>query len=115
MRTPRSPWQRQWSRRLTGILLATGSLLPAQREVPMPLQRLTGPIILDGLSDEPAWEAVAPFPMTMFQPTYQGTPTERTEIRVAYDDDYLYVAGRMFDSDPTGIVATSFKRDQFGL
>ncbi len=114
MRTPRSTWQRRWSQCLTGIWLATASLLPAQKETPIPLQRLSGPIVLDGLSDEPAWAAVAPFPMTMFQPTYQGTPTERSEIRVAYDDDYLYLAGRLYDSDPTGIRATSFKRDLLG-
>ena len=56
MLTPRSPWLRRWRPYLVGLWLATGALLPAQKEVPIPLHRLTGPIVLDGLSDEPAWE-----------------------------------------------------------
>lgn len=48
------------------------------------LQRLDGVIKLDGHSDEPAWQAIAPLPLTMRQPTFYGTPTERTEIRLAY-------------------------------
>ncbi len=102
------------------IQFAYFSILTAQtpandRATPLALPRLTGPITLDGFSDEPAWEAVAPLPMVMFMPTYQGTPTERTEVRMAYDDDYLYLAGRLYDSDPDGIMAASFKRDEFGM
>ena len=37
---------------------------PIQAQDPMPLTRLTGPIVLDGLSNEAAWQAVTPFPLT---------------------------------------------------
>lgn len=47
----------------------------------------------------------------MFTPTYRGSPTESTEIRIAYDDDFLYASGRFYDSDPGGIRATSLVRD----
>ena len=80
---------------------------------PMPLTRLSGPIVLDGIIDEPAWQQVPPLPMTVYTPTYQGTPTERTEILVAYDDEYLYVAGRLYDSDPAGVRANTLYRDQY--
>ncbi len=76
------------------------------------LQRINSEIILDGLSDEPAWNNIEPLPLTMYQPTFKGTPTERTEIRVAYDDYYLYASGRFYDSDPTGIHANSLYRDR---
>ncbi|GAH62049.1 unnamed protein product, partial [marine sediment metagenome] len=81
------------------------------RATPLALPRLSGPITLDGFSDEPAWQAIEPLPMTMIFPTFKGTMTERTEIRVAYDDDYLYVAGRMYDSDPAAIQAVDLVRD----
>lgn len=77
------------------------------------LPRLTAPVVLDGRVDEAAWDAVEPLPMTMYVPVFRGEMTERTEIRVAYDDDYLYVAGRMFDSDPDGIRANSLYRDRY--
>ncbi len=82
------------------------------RAIPLVLSRLSGPITLDGYSDEPAWQALEPLPLTMMLPIFEGTMTERTEIRVAYDDDYLYVAGRMYDSDPAGIRAVDIVRDR---
>lgn len=48
----------------------------------------------------------------MYEPTFQGTPTERTEIRIAYDHDFLYAAGRFYDSDSAGIRANSLYRDR---
>lgn len=81
------------------------------RTTPLILTRLSGPITLDGPSDEPAWLAIEPLPLTMHQPIFEGAMTERTEIRVAYDDDYLYVAGRLYDSNPSGIQAVDLERD----
>ena len=73
--------------------------------------RIDSPIILDGLSDEPAWEKIEPFPVVMQMPIFNSEPSERTEIRLAYDDDYLYVAASLYDSQPELIHATSMKRD----
>ena len=81
------------------------------RATPLALPRLDGPITLDGYSDEPAWQAIEPLPLVMHVPIFKGTMTERTEIRVAYDDDYLYIAGRMYDSDPAAIQAVDLVRD----
>lgn len=76
------------------------------------LKRLQGPVELDGMSDEPAWVAVEPLPLTMYQPTHRGAPTEMTEIRIAYDDNYVYAAGRFFDSEPSQIRTSSLYRDR---
>ena len=38
-------------------------------------------------------------------------PSQRTEARVAYDDEAIYVAVRAFDSDPAGIKAFLTRRD----
>ena len=85
----------------------------ARRLVPTAIARLDGPIELDGVVDEAAWQAVEPLPMVMFAPTFMAPVTERTEVRIAHDDDYLYVSGRMFDSDPAGIRTNTFYRDAF--
>lgn len=76
------------------------------------LNRITGPISLDGRSDEAAWETVAPLPLIMYQPTHGGSLTERTEIRIAYDDHYLYASGRFYDTDPGGVRVNSLYRDR---
>ena len=79
----------------------------------MPLTRLSGPVELDGQLSEPVWDDVTPLPITVYGPTFQMPPTEKTEILVAYDDSYLYMAGRLYDSDPTGIRSNTLYRDQF--
>ncbi|MCP4726409.1 MAG: carbohydrate binding family 9 domain-containing protein [bacterium] len=79
---------------------------------PIELHRLTGTIVLDGNINEPAWENIPPLPMTMYQPTYRGTPTEQTEIRFAYDENYLYASGKFYDSNPSEIRVNSLYRDR---
>lgn len=86
----------------------------AQEKVPYVIPRLEGNFQLDGIPDEPGWRAIPSLPTSMHLPTNGAQPTERTEFRVAYDDTYLYVAGWMYDSDPSGIQETTFKRDDFG-
>ena len=78
---------------------------------PIKIRRIKSPVVLDGLSNEPAWEGIESFPMLMRSPGFANEPSERTEILIGYDDDYLYVAGRLYDSEPSKIQATSFKRD----
>ncbi len=81
---------------------ATGSVLV--------VPRLTGPITLDGHVDEPAWDVVAPLSLVTHWPTFGAAPSERTEIRVAYDDGYIYVSCRCY-APPEAIFAASFQRD----
>ncbi len=50
----------------------------------------------------------------MFEPFFQGESTVRTEIRVGYDDDFIYVSGRMFDDGPSTRLVTSLQRDGLG-
>ncbi len=83
------------------------------RTIPMTIPRISGPIRLDGIVDEAAWEAVEPVPMIVFAPTYHGPFTEPSEVRIVHDDRFLYVSGRLFDSDPEGIRANTLYRDRY--
>ena len=87
--------------------------LPASPATPITIPRLTGPITLDGVVDEAAWDAIAPFPMTLYTPTFGGPLTEATEVRIAHDDRYLYVSGRMYDSEPDQVRTGTFYRDSY--
>ena len=108
---------------VAGVCVAMSAALPlpaaaqdgGRGKPSVPLHRLVGSghIQLDGFVDEPAWEDIDPVPLVMYSPTYGGALTEETEIRIAYDDGYLYVSGRLFDSDLGGIRANSFIRDGF--
>jgi hypothetical protein len=82
---------------------------------PLTIPRLTSPVTLDGRIDESAWAEVQPLPMVVHSPTFGAEPSERTEVRVAHDGVYLYVAGRLYDADPSGIQAFSLQRDVMNL
>ena len=90
------------------------SPLSAQSEDPIPITRISEPIVLDGLSDEAAWQGIEPFPVVTYEPVFGAQPSERTEFLAAYDDDYFYFAMRGYDSDPDGIRGNVLFRDRFG-
>ncbi len=89
-----------------------GSALPAQAIV---LHRVTGPIRLDGVLDEPEWRTLDSLPLTMFRPTAGGIPTEDAEVRIGYDDHNLYVAAHLGMHDVRAIRSQSVIRDGLGV
>ncbi len=78
---------------------------------PIPIPKLGSPIVFDGLSTEEAWRDVGPLPMIMMMPNFGFPPSEKTEVLVAFDDHFLWIAGRMFDREPSKVQAPSKKRD----
>lgn len=75
------------------------------------VNRTHDPVVLDGIIDEVTWKKIQPLPMTMHTPVYQGELSEKTEIRMAYDDEYIYFSGIFLDSNPDGIQGNSLIRD----
>ncbi len=67
---------------------------------------------IDGRMDDPVWALARPLgPFTQRFPNDGDSATQRTEVRLAYDDDAVYVFARMFDTDPGGIAAQLGRRD----
>jgi hypothetical protein len=96
------------------VLFAPCALYAQQPKLPsMEVPRLSGPITLDGQPTEAAWRAIAPLPLTMYAPVFQGTPTQRTEMRIAHDDENFYAAGWFFDTEPSKIQINSLYRDRW--
>lgn len=77
------------------------------------LQRLSGPIALDGFSDEAAWQTVEPLRLVMYEPEFRGRTDRTIQVLLAYDDEAIYVAGRFYHDDPSDIRAFSLTRDQW--
>ncbi len=78
---------------------------------PLEISRMQEPVILDGIPDESSWENIKPVSLVSHWPTF-GNPVEDglTEIRIGYDEDYLYVSCRCY-GDPENISAPTYKRD----
>ena len=67
---------------------------------------------MDGIVDEAFWLTIpGSGNFLMQEPKEGGEPTERTEVRVAFDSQNLYIAVVCYDSDPSDIKAFQKKRD----
>ncbi len=75
--------------------------------------RLTEPVKIDGILDEKIWQTKGYTDFVQRDPQEGEAPTEKTVFWVAYDDKFLYVAGRMFDSEPDKITNRLGRRDDF--
>jgi hypothetical protein len=80
----------------------------------MTITRLEGTINFDGIPDEVAWERIAPFQMVTHSPVYGLEPTERTDIRVTYDHEYIYFGASFYTKDASLIQSSTRKRDEMG-
>ncbi len=74
--------------------------------------RTTTPPVINGDLDDMAWttgEWGGDF--TQFEPYEGAAPKQKTEFKILYDDDNIYVALKMWDTAPDSIVARMTRRD----
>jgi hypothetical protein len=76
-------------------------------------QRLSERIVLDGRLIEQAWQAPAISGFTQNDPEDGQPASEKTEVWLAYDDEAIYVAACMHDSEPARIISLLGRRDDF--
>ena len=68
-------------------------------------------INLDGRIDDAVWATATPITdFTQQEPVEGAEPSERTEIRVVFDEDNLYIGAIIYD-DPEGVMAFQRQRD----
>jgi hypothetical protein len=77
--------------------------------------RATSSISIDGNLDDQAWQA-APVIGGFKQrdPAEGAEPSQKTEVRLLYDDQALYIGARMYDTSPDSIVKVLARRDGAG-
>jgi hypothetical protein len=69
--------------------------------------------IMDGILDDPQWqEANLVTDFHQIRPGVGTTPSEPTELYVVYTEDALYIAARMYDSNPELISAPTIRHGQ---
>lgn len=75
--------------------------------------RVTTPPVIDGRLDDEAWSRAPVLGGFVQQSPLDGAPaTERTEVWVAYDSDYIYFAAHAHYQDPSIMRASRVDRDQ---
>ncbi|MFK7848695.1 MAG: DUF5916 domain-containing protein [Rhodothermales bacterium] len=75
---------------------------------------LEGAIALDGILDETSWQqAVAISDFRQHEPVDGLPATQKTEVRVLYGSNSLYVGAILHDEDPSAIESTLGRRDDY--
>jgi len=70
------------------------------------------PPVIDGILDEAIWQSAQKLTgLKTFKPDFGKTPSQRTEVLLAYDRDNIYVGFRCFENDPAKIKTSVTKRD----
>ena len=75
--------------------------------------RLAAPPAIDGdVLGDPAWRGVAPASGFRQTTPDEGSPaTERTEVRIGFDDHTLYIGVVCHDREPAEIIVSDSRRD----
>ena len=96
-----------------GASQSAGSVIDfvaVQRSKVYSATRASGRIVIDGIVDEPTWERAAVGTDFYQTDPQSGVPaTERTEFRVLYDEDQIYLSVVAHQSDPT--IISELKRE----
>lgn len=71
-------------------------------------------ITLDGIPDEPAWNTVDwSGDFIQYQPHEAAAPHQQTRFKILYDEKFLIIGVRCFDTAPDSIIQRMGRRDEF--
>lgn len=74
--------------------------------------RINTPITVDGKLNEAIWaNAQEANDFIQHEPYNGAAPTEKTSVKVLFDDDAIYIGARLYDSDPLKIYKELSQRD----
>ena len=105
---------------LSGWLAVSAAQAAARRQpaVPEPARPsaavtpTTDPIVIDGALDEPIWQTAPTIgELTQRQPEQGVAPTDRTDVTLLYDAEFLYIGVVSHDSEPHRVIGTAMARD----
>lgn len=88
------------------------NIIQANSNEILSIARIKEPIEFSGITKTSVWELATPFKLSMHAPNFGKEPSEQTEVRLGYDDQFLWVFARIHYIDPSKIVSTSKKRDE---
>jgi hypothetical protein len=74
--------------------------------------RTETPLKVDGLLNDPAWQnALFQGQFTQREPEEGAPASEKTEVGFLYNEKYLYIGVKCYDSEPEKIIAREMRRD----
>lgn len=93
------------------FLLLTGLESTLSEEKEVWAIKIKGPIKIDGILEESPWQSQGFTGFTQSEPLDGEPATEKTTVWVGYDLSHLYIAARLYDSEPKNIITRLGRRD----
>ncbi len=106
-------------KKIAVILITLLPLILSAQETKVPEQKtvravqVNGSVTIDGVLNENVWQNEGYSDFTQSDPHDGEKPTEKTVVWIAYDEEALYVAARLFDTEPELITSRLGRRDDF--
>ncbi|KAA3659773.1 MAG: hypothetical protein DWQ10_08190, partial [Calditrichaeota bacterium] len=94
------------------IVFALQGAARAQFDSTLTIHRFQKTPVFDGLLTETAWQNATMVPLVSSYPNENAKPSEKTEVRIGYNDEYIFVGGHFFTEDVLDIQANSLTRDK---
>ncbi len=98
------------------VLLWITTSLSGQEKKSVEALRITTPLSIDGMLDEPVYKQIAPAKdFVQLQPLNGKPALQRTEVYLFYDQTAIYAGVHLFDSAPDSIFNFLTERDNTGM
>ena len=97
------------------LLLLSTSTFFSQEKKEIEANRISNPPKIDGVLDDDIWKSISGVSdFKMFEPGNEGLISQeyQTIIKMAYDDNAIYIAAYMFDPNPDKILRQLSQRDE---
>lgn len=76
------------------------------------IKRITSNININGRLDESVWlDAPAIGELIQVEPVEGGVPTRKTDVKILFDDNYLYIGIICYEDSPDDIISHTLERD----
>ncbi len=97
------------------LLLFIPSLIFSQANKEIKAVRINQPISIDGVLDEMEWQnASIATDFTQTEPVAGAKPSQKTEVRILYDDDAIYIGATLYEVAFDSVTQTLSQRDDEG-
>jgi hypothetical protein len=94
------------------LLLCFTSLYSQNSKKIFKIDKTDAPPTIDGVLDDKIWQqASIATDFVQYKPYNNEPSSEKTEVRMLYDDNFIYLGAILYDNNPDSIFTTLSKRD----
>jgi hypothetical protein len=98
--------------RIIIVLTVLSFSINAESQEAVKIKRMSSSPALDGIPDEQVWKELGSFPLTMHKPDFNAEPSENCDVRIGYDNGFLWIAASLYMRDASKIFTVTKKRDE---